>query len=97
MKFEFHPEALEEYKHAAHYYEKCQPGLGQRFLAAIEQAILHITEKPEQWKILEKDVRRHLTRVFPYAILYTIESNYILIIAVMHCNREPGYWKRRIE
>jgi plasmid stabilization system protein ParE len=96
MKFEFHPEALEEYKDAARYYEECQSSLGHRFIAAVEQAILHITEKPEQWKILEEDVRRHLTRVFPYAILYTIESDYILIIAVMHCNRKPGYWKNRI-
>ncbi|MFH0813669.1 MAG: type II toxin-antitoxin system RelE/ParE family toxin, partial [Pseudomonadota bacterium] len=29
-------------------------------------------------------------------VLYTIEPDYILIIAVMHCHREPGYWKTRI-
>lgn len=96
MKFEFHPEALEEYKNAARYYEGCQSGLGHRFIASVEQAILHITEKPAQWKILEQDVRRYLTRVFPYAVLYTIEPDYILIIAVMHCHREPDYWKKRI-
>lgn len=56
----------------------------------------HIVENPEQWKPLDKDVRRYLTRVFPYAILYTIEPDYILITAVMHCHREPGYWKHRI-
>jgi hypothetical protein len=27
--------------------------------------------------------------------LYTIEQDYILIVAVMHCSRAPGYWKRR--
>ena len=96
MKFEFHPEALEEYKDAARYYEGCQSGLGHRFIASVEQAILHIVEKPEQWKLLEKDVRRYLTRVFPYAVLYTIEPDYILIVAVMHCHCEPGYWKKRI-
>lgn len=96
MNFEFHPEALEEYKDTARYYEGCQSGLGRRFIASVEQAIHHIIEKPEQWKILEQDVRRYLTRVFPYAVLYTIEADYILIIAVMHCHREPGYWKKRI-
>lgn len=96
MKYDFHPEALEEYQDAALYYEACQSGLGQRFIEAIEHAIQHIIEKPEQRKPLEKDVRRYLTRVFPYAILYSIEPNYILIIAVMHCHREPGYWKTRI-
>ncbi len=24
-----------------------------------------------------------------------IETDYILIVAVMHCSREPGYWKDR--
>lgn len=95
MKIEFHPEALEEYKEAARYYEGCQTGLGHRFIASVEHAIEHIIEKPELWKPFEKDVRRYLTRVFPYAILYSIEPEYILIIAVMHCHREPGYWKHR--
>jgi toxin ParE1/3/4 len=96
MKFEFHSEALEEYKDAARYYEGCQSGLGGRFIVSVEQALLHIIEKPEQGKFIEKDVRRYLTRVFPYAILYSIEPDYILIIAIMHCHREPGYWKKRL-
>ena len=96
MRYEFHPEALAEYQDTARYYEACQSGLGLRFIEAVERAIQRIIEKPEQWKPLEKDVRRYLTRVFPYAILYSIEPNYILIIAVMHCHREPGYWKHRI-
>jgi len=27
--------------------------------------------------------------------VYTIEQDCILILAVMHCSREPGYWKSR--
>ena len=46
MKYDFHPDALEEYKDAARYYEACQSGLGQRFLEAIEHAIQQIIEKP---------------------------------------------------
>ncbi|MFN6535163.1 MAG: hypothetical protein RM021_002155 [Nostoc sp. EkiNYC01] len=45
--------------------------------------------------MLDEDVRRCLTRKFPYAILYTIGPDYILILAVMHCCREPGYCKSR--
>jgi toxin ParE1/3/4 len=28
--------------------------------------------------------------------LYTVEPDFVLIVAVMHCSREPGYWKRRV-
>jgi hypothetical protein len=41
-------------------------------------------------------VRRCLTHVFPYGVLYTVEPDFILIVAVMHGSREPGYWKRRV-
>ncbi len=96
MRYEFHPEALEEFSEAAHYYAECQEGLEFRFVAAVENSIRRILEAPQRWRIFEEDVRRCLTRVFPYAILYTIESDSILIVAVMHCRREPGYWRHRI-
>lgn len=96
MRFEFHPDALTEYTDAAQYYAGCRKGLELRFIEAVEHAIELIIEAPERWRFLEEDVRWCLTRVFPYAILYTIEADYILIIAVMHCRREPGYWRHRI-
>lgn len=95
MRFEFHPEALAEYEDAARYYAGCQDGLELRFIAAVEHAVQRIIEVPERWLVLEDDIHRCLTRVFPYAVLYSIEPDYVLIIAVMHSHREPGYWRKR--
>ena len=96
MRYEFHLEALEEYDQAGHYYARRQPGLDLRFIVSVEETIERITDDPYRWRPFDEDVRRCLTRVFPYAILYTIEPDYVLIIAVAHCSREPGYWKHRI-
>ncbi len=96
MRFEFHPEALEEYDAAGHYYAREQPGLDLRFLLCVEEAIELIMEDPLRWRPFDEDVRRCLTRIFPYGILYTIEPDYVLIVAVAHCSREPGYWRHRI-
>lgn len=95
MRIEYHPEALAEFREAAVYYEKQQAGLGERFAKAVESAIAHIAESPTSWRVLEADVRRCLTKVFPYAVLYSIEGDGILIVAIMHCHREPGYWRNR--
>src|SRR5713101_1464516 len=96
MRYEFHPEALAEYEAAALYYAERDPRVGQRFVAAVEDAIDRILESPTRWRVLNEDVRRCLTRVFPYGVLYTIEPDFVLIVALMHCSRQPGYWKRRI-
>lgn len=73
MRYEFHPEALAEYQEAARYYEGCQEGLQLRFMASVEAAVHQVAAAPERWRLIEQDVRWCLTKVFPYAILYTIE------------------------
>ena len=96
MRYEFHPEALEEYDAAAHYYAAQRPGLDLAFIIRVEEAIESILDDPCRWRPFEEDVRRCLLRVFPYAVLYTIEPDFVLIVAVAHCSRAPGYWKHRI-
>ncbi len=97
MRYEFHPEALEEYRQAALWYAEREPELGLHFIRSVEDAIKRVVESPTRWRVIDEDVRRCLTRVFPYAILYTIEPDFLLIVAAMHCSREPGYWKPRID
>jgi len=70
--------------------------LGWRFKSEVRTAIDRILETPERWRVLEADVRRCLVNVFPYSVIYTIERDFILIVAVAHHKREPGYWKHRL-
>ena len=93
IRAEFHAEALAEYEDAVKYYESHQSKLGNRFIASAQAALQTILESPARWPVLELDVRRRLTRVFPYAILYSIEN--VLVLAVMHCHQKPGYWRLR--
>lgn len=95
MKYVFHPEALSEYAEAVKYYSRQRSEIAQSFIDAVEEAIYKIRETPSRYSIWDEDVRRCFTRKFPYAILFTIETDYILILAVMHCSREPGYWQNR--
>jgi len=96
MRYEFHPEALNEYREAAHWYNEREPLLALRFVDEVESTIRRVLDDPNRFRVVDEDVRRCLTHVFPYAVLYTIEPSLILIVAVMHCAREPGYWKTRI-
>ncbi|SRR5260370_6765286 len=97
MRYEFHPEALEEYRQAALWYSEREPELALQFIGSVEDAIKRVADTPSRWRVIEEDVRRCLTRVFPYALLYTIETDFLLIVAVMHCSREPDCWRLRID
>lgn len=69
--------------------------MAEHFVTAVEDAIERILDSPTRWRIVDEDVRRCLTHLFPYGVLYTIEPDFVLIVAVMHCSREPGYWRAR--
>ncbi|MBL8197371.1 MAG: type II toxin-antitoxin system RelE/ParE family toxin [Chromatiales bacterium] len=96
MNFRFHPHAQAEYEESVLYYESQQVRLGERFIGSIESAIESVLSAPEMWPELEAPVRRRLARVFPYAILYVPFPDHVLIVAVMHCHQEPGYWRARL-
>jgi toxin ParE1/3/4 len=95
MRYVFHPEALTEYSEAVQYYTEQRIEVAQAFINAIEDTIYRIRESPTGYAAIDDDVRRCMARRFPYGILYTVEPDYILIVAVMHSSREPGYWKSR--
>lgn len=95
MTFDFHPDALAELSHAAGCYAEQSPGLHLRFLDEVGRAIDRILEDPDRWRLFTAGVRRVLVHVFPFGVLYTVVGGTVVILAVMHLSREPGYWKSR--
>jgi toxin ParE1/3/4 len=95
MRVRLHPEAETEMSEAAAYYEAQQGDLGKRFLAAIQDATNSILINPRLHPVVDLDVRRCLTKVFPFGVLFRIEPGEIVIVAVMHLARHPDYWKHR--
>ena len=92
-----HPEARQELRDAAIYYEHQEPALGYRFVDAIESGFRQIERSPFTWRCLRGDIRRFLVKTFPYGIVYAPVDDQIFVLAVMHLKREPDYWLGRLE
>ena len=96
MTVEFLAEAEEELSEAALWYESKQPGLGVRFRDEIAHIVSRIAEDPTLWREREGGYRRVNCPVFPYFVAYIIRNRRIIIAAVGHGHRKPGYWKSRV-
>lgn len=100
VTFSFHPEALLEYSNAAnHYLQEGSSRVAEAFVTAVESAVQSIVSEPTRWRIAEKPgIRCYVFRRFPYVIYYRWqpEHEHVAIFVVMHCSREPGYWKSRM-
>lgn len=61
--------------------------------------VASISERPfayPQWKP-EDPVRRAMARRFPYAVFFDIEPQRLVVMAIAHSSRRPGYWGGRIK
>lgn len=96
MSLEMHPEARLEFREAIAYYEGCREGLGFEFSREIYASIQRIATAPLLWSTLSDNSRRFLARRFPYTIIYQTLDDTVLIVAVAHQSRKPGYWKDRL-
>ena len=92
----FHPAADEEYTQAAECYAGINPELTRRFYDQIERLIQDIRRHPQRYLLFVPPIRRHFSDVFPYAVLYVDQPDRVLVIAVMHMSRRPGYWRDRL-
>ena len=90
-----HPEADEELKAAAQWYEERQSKLGDDFLDDFEETLRRILESPDRWRFIRGANRKLNFDRFPYAVIYSIENNQLYIKAVMHLHRRPFYWAHR--
>ncbi len=89
--------AKAELEEAVSSYEHERKGLGEGFALEAEDALARILQFPHAWSALSKNVRRCRLNRFPYGIVYSLQNEEILIVAVMHLHRKPGYWKNRLK
>ena len=94
--YRFHPEAANEYSEATFFYRRIDPELGRRFFEEIESLIRDVRLNPESIREFDPPVRRHFGSVFHYAVLYLVKADEVIIVAIMHMHRHPGYWKERV-
>ena len=70
------------------WYEKKSAGLGEYFLRALNITFELIKVQPKSFPKVYCDVRRVLTKRFPYVVYYRYSPSEIEILAVVHSSRK---------
>jgi len=97
MTLDFLPEAVKELEAASLWYESQEAGLGIRFRNEVSHVVGKIVADPLLWRERSGGWRRVNCPVFPYYVAYFIRGDAILVAAVAHGHRRPGYWRKRKE
>jgi plasmid stabilization system protein ParE len=89
------PEAEEDLAEAATWYESQRVGLGQRFLDEVLAALETIAETPLMNAIIYRKTRRAWMKRFPFGIFYQVDSDGVIVVAIIHGSRHPRRWQGR--
>jgi plasmid stabilization system protein ParE len=95
--YRFLPPAEEEMIEASLFYEAVSTSLGHDFLDDVQRSIDTLREHPRLGQAVGRGLRRMLLHRFPFSLIYSVESDAILVVAVAHYKRRPGYWKGRLD
>jgi plasmid stabilization system protein ParE len=94
---EVHPLADEEASEAYDYYEQRDVRVAERFKKELERCLAAIEVRPLMFQTHLLRTRRCVMRKFPFLVIFQETSSSWFVIAVAHCKRKPGYWKRRMK
>lgn len=96
MRVDFLHAAEMEFTESIVYYNQQHEGLGLEFAAEVKRAMNRMIRYPNAWAPLSQNTRRCLLNRFPYAILYQIRSESILIVAIQNLHQNPSSWQTRV-
>ena len=101
MRIGFHPGASADLASAGDWYEQQLSGLGLDLADEVHRALDAIAERPATWPLWPGigegvGVRRFLLARFPFAVGYIVDGGEVVVLAVAHLRRRPGYWLERL-
>ena len=89
------PGARQDFDESFDWYAERSGIAAERFSNAVDAALKRIAASPEQFAVIDSQHRECIVKRFPFRIVYRVESSRVLVVAVAHAKRRPGYWKLR--
>jgi hypothetical protein len=92
----YHPEAAIEATEAVRWYLEQSSTAAIAFFEQLKIAEKKVVQVPDRWGSYMHGTQICPFTRFPYGLIYQQRKNYILVVAVAHFKRKPGYWKNRV-
>lgn len=78
------------------FYESQEAGLGSYFLDTLYSDINSLRIFAGIHRQAYKNLHRALSKRFPFAIYYTVDSGTIRVMSVVDCRRNPSWIRRHL-
>jgi plasmid stabilization system protein ParE len=87
--------AEQDFAEALAWYAEHSEQAANGFQAEVERALISIAGDPQRYPFCDNQHQFCLTRRYPFQIIYRQTSDRVLVVAIAHAKRRPGYWQGR--
>jgi len=88
--------AEEDYTESLRWYADRSKRAAEWFQAEFARALEAIAANPDRYPLCDDRHRFYLLKRYPFQVIYRKASEeQLLIVAVAHTSRRPGYWSER--
>ncbi len=87
--------ARRDFDESFDWYAERSTQAAVRFAAAVDAALDRIVANPTQFASPDGVHRECPVKKFPFRIVYRLVDNRVLVVAIAHAKRRPGYWRNR--
>ena len=87
--------AEREYTEALCWYAERSQRAAEGFDTEFDQALTAITADPHRFPLFDERHRYYLMDRYPFQVIYRVEPDGVVVVAVAHARREPRYWADR--
>jgi toxin ParE1/3/4 len=91
----FHPGAIEDVRGARQWYAEKSAIAARAFITELAGSVDRVLSSPERWPRYLSGTRRYYFPNFPFTLIYRVEADLIVVVAVAHHRRKPAYWDKR--
>ncbi len=88
--------AEDDYVESLRWYSERSQRAADGFEAEFDQALEAIAENPDRYPTCDARHCFYLMKRYPFQVIYRqANEDDLLIVAVAHTSRRPGYWSKR--
>ncbi|MEN6452064.1 MAG: type II toxin-antitoxin system RelE/ParE family toxin [Thermoguttaceae bacterium] len=95
LPVDFLPDARRDFDESFDWYAARSLQASTRFTDAVDAALSTVADNPERFAAADGIHRECPIRRFPFRVVYRILGSRVLVVAIAHAKRRPGYWRGR--
>jgi len=93
---DFTPGARADFDESIDWYAKRSERAAEGFADAVEEAFDKVLADPERFPTTAKGCRYCNVKRYPFRVIFLQDAMHIVIVAISHAKRRPGYWHYRV-